>query len=67
MDGEFTKMRNTEKEMNLMDNLCGQFNEVASIKNKSHLSLGHTYRIKKYLRIRYLVLIFHLALILHSL
>ena len=30
---EFSKMRNTKKEMDLMDSLCGQFNEVTITKN----------------------------------
>lgn len=33
VDHEFTKMRNMKREMDVMGNLCGQFNEVATIEN----------------------------------
>lgn len=62
LDHEFTKMRNIKREMDLMDNLCGQFNELTTIQNRMivnsdlELSVGHIYRIKKKnLRIRYLI------------
>lgn len=50
LDHEF-KMRNPlkKREMDLMGNSCGQFNEVTTIKNRmivnSDLSVGHIYRI----------------------
>lgn len=33
VDLKFTKMRNMKREMDLLDHLCGQFNEVTTIKN----------------------------------
>lgn len=45
VDHEFSKMRNIKK-MDLMDNLCGQFNEVTTVENiinDSKLRLRQTY------------------------
>lgn len=53
LDHEITKMRNIKREMDLMDNLRGQFNELTAIKNRMivnsdlELSVGRIYRIKK--------------------
>ena len=36
MRHEFTKLRNIKREMDLMCNLCSQFNKVTAIKNISN-------------------------------